>query len=149
MTTHRLMRAMKLRRVMRCAAERGGSEVRADGECDGKTTEEGVRLVRLEGGRAGASRRLLLHTAISRHGRNPVARTHAVQRRKALRRRDLVEVDGARWASERIVPHIHLEGPHRREGPRADAWRPAHAVQPERARLVHDGARTPALPHVA
>src|SRR4051812_5970299 len=145
-STHRLTRAMKLRRVMR---EGGGSEIRADGESPGETTEECARLLGSEGGRARVAGYLLISLRAT-YCWDAVARTHTVERSESIGIGRNVVVNRARRASEGIVPHVCLEGPNWCRDSHADSRSPLEAVQPQRRRLVliptHDLS---ALPYVA
>src|SRR4051794_29877154 len=95
-STQRLTRAMKLRRVMR---EGGGSEIRADGESPGETTEECARLLGSEGRRTRIAGYLLIPLRAT-YCWNAVARTHTVERSESIGIGRNVVVDRARRASE-------------------------------------------------
>src|SRR5438132_1338815 len=97
-----------------------------------------MRLLRRERGRTGATRHLLV-PARPQHSRNGVVGTHAVERRKSVGIRWNVVIDGARGASEWIVPHVHLEGPHWREQTHSGPGRPLEPVEPQGRRLVFPG----------
>src|SRR5437764_831651 len=114
--------AMKLRRVMRVGCGRG-SKIRADGERKCETTEERLRLLRLEGRRTFVPGKLFVFAGKTLYRRDMIARAHTVQRCEPAGVRGLIEVDRAGGTNEGVVSHIGLKRPNGREDANAHAGR--------------------------
>src|SRR5258705_2265712 len=136
-SVHRATRTTKRRRVMR-GTYGAELEVGADREGKGQAAEEGIFSWRRERGADRALDLLVLAGGV-RYGRNPIVRRHAIQRERGetlIDGRRCVEIDRPGRLGERIVPHVGLEGPHRREHANANAGRPFQPVEPQLRRIV-------------